>query len=373
MARETKIGLVVGLAFIICFAVILANRGRPATVGAHLPYVVDRGVTGSQVAHRGDASRQAGAPANRRTAATRQAKSQSPTTESNGAAGHRGVLDEAPSSGAVVLGPDTSPERSPSPHPQPNTGSSLASQPATDRSRLLDELASQVGEGVRPTGDDRPSTNLTSEPRALAGAEPATKGPADRSGGGVESSTPVRKDSVAAVTGLRHTVASGETLWKIADRFYGARSAKVVDALHAANRSILKSPDVLRVGMELSLPPVDGFALRGSTTPGSSRALKPAAQEQRGGRTQTATGPASGPRAEPAPTTRPPEPPIRWYEVKKNDRYAGIARDVLGDAARWREIYELNKDKFPDPDRIREGVRIKIPSPHVATSEGTRH
>ena len=28
MARETKVGLVVGLAFIICFAVILANRGR---------------------------------------------------------------------------------------------------------------------------------------------------------------------------------------------------------------------------------------------------------------------------------------------------------------------------------------------------------
>ena len=36
MARETKVGLIAGLAFIICFAVILANRGqtRPLPHGA---------------------------------------------------------------------------------------------------------------------------------------------------------------------------------------------------------------------------------------------------------------------------------------------------------------------------------------------------
>ena len=28
MARETKVGLLAGLAFIICFAILLANRGR---------------------------------------------------------------------------------------------------------------------------------------------------------------------------------------------------------------------------------------------------------------------------------------------------------------------------------------------------------
>jgi nucleoid-associated protein YgaU len=47
--------------------------------------------------------------------------------------------------------------------------------------------------------------------------------------------------------------------------------------------------------------------------------------------------------------------------VRKNDRYASIARDVLGDGNRWDEIYAMNKDKFPDPHRIREGVRIKVP------------
>ena len=37
MARETKVGLLAGLAFIICFAIILSNRGqRPLT---HYPTV----------------------------------------------------------------------------------------------------------------------------------------------------------------------------------------------------------------------------------------------------------------------------------------------------------------------------------------------
>jgi hypothetical protein len=39
-----------------------------------------------------------------------------------------------------------------------------------------------------------------------------------------------------------------------------------------------------------------------------------------------------------------------------------IAREQLGDAARWKELHLLNRDKFPDPGRIREGVRIKLPA-----------
>ena len=40
MARETKVGLLAGLAFIICFAVILANRGAngpPGLTNSFLP------------------------------------------------------------------------------------------------------------------------------------------------------------------------------------------------------------------------------------------------------------------------------------------------------------------------------------------------
>jgi hypothetical protein len=50
----------------------------------------------------------------------------------------------------------------------------------------------------------------------------------------------------------------------------------------------------------------------------------------------------------------------------------GIAREQLGDVRRWREIYELNKDKFPDPQFIREGVRIKLPAAPVGAGEEER-
>ena len=38
MASETKVGLLVGLGFIVCFAVSLANRGREEQISAQLPY-----------------------------------------------------------------------------------------------------------------------------------------------------------------------------------------------------------------------------------------------------------------------------------------------------------------------------------------------
>jgi hypothetical protein len=45
----------------------------------------------------------------------------------------------------------------------------------------------------------------------------------------------------------------------------------------------------------------------------------------------------------------------------------------LGDAGRWRELHELNKDKFPNPQSIREGVRIKLPAAKVLASAEGRH
>ncbi len=39
MASETKVGVVAGLAFIICFAVILANRGRQTVTDAPASYL----------------------------------------------------------------------------------------------------------------------------------------------------------------------------------------------------------------------------------------------------------------------------------------------------------------------------------------------
>lgn len=51
--------------------------------------------------------------------------------------------------------------------------------------------------------------------------------------------------------------------------------------------------------------------------------------------------------------------PSTTYTVRKGDTLSTIARAKLGDAARWREIAELNE--LPDPDDITVGQALKLP------------
>lgn len=55
-----------------------------------------------------------------------------------------------------------------------------------------------------------------------------------------------------------------------------------------------------------------------------------------------------------------PKPSIE-YTIKQNDTLAHIAKCVLGDESRWREIYALNKDRISDPNLIYVGQTIRLP------------
>jgi nucleoid-associated protein YgaU len=50
------------------------------------------------------------------------------------------------------------------------------------------------------------------------------------------------------------------------------------------------------------------------------------------------------------------------YVVKEGDSLSKIAKEVLGDASRWKEIFEANKDQVKDPNLIRVGQELRIPS-----------
>jgi nucleoid-associated protein YgaU len=63
---------------------------------------------------------------------------------------------------------------------------------------------------------------------------------------------------------------------------------------------------------------------------------------------------------------RPSETPraSRTYRVKAGDSFYRIARDVLGDASRWKELFELNKDLVKgDPKRLQVDQVIVLPHP----------
>jgi nucleoid-associated protein YgaU len=50
------------------------------------------------------------------------------------------------------------------------------------------------------------------------------------------------------------------------------------------------------------------------------------------------------------------------YTVKSGDTLSGIAKAHLGNANAYMKIFEANRDQLSDPDKIKPGQVLKIPS-----------
>lgn len=59
------------------------------------------------------------------------------------------------------------------------------------------------------------------------------------------------------------------------------------------------------------------------------------------------------------------------YTVIKGDNLHKIAKKTLGDASRWREIYELNKDSIKNPNLIYPDQELQLPTNRNGTIKET--
>ncbi|WP_313348853.1 LysM peptidoglycan-binding domain-containing protein [Stenotrophomonas sp.] len=50
------------------------------------------------------------------------------------------------------------------------------------------------------------------------------------------------------------------------------------------------------------------------------------------------------------------------YTVKSGDSLSKIAKNELGDANAWTQIFEANRDVLDDPDKIFPGQTLKLPA-----------
>ncbi len=308
MARETKVGLLAGLAFIICFAIILANRGREDSMVPARSVLSDGG--------------------GQLPAALQQLGSRSRE-------------------------PVTNPIRQEAPRPT-GLNPNAMDAPATPTSPVGSSPA--LGHAAPATTDTTQRTLASllqeSTPPAAAVFQPLTTSSAPRIDSVVDSisSSPSGK---AAPGGRPYTVVPGDTLSKIARAHLGNKSRSTVDAIFEANRSVLQNPNDLRTGLVLTLPALEGKGAASPVDPPATVLASVPTQPPR--RAEEGSSPTKKTAVKPAAG-------FRWYQVKKNDRYVSIAKEQLGDGGRWRELHEINKDKFPDPQMIREGVRIKLPA-----------
>ncbi len=139
--------------------------------------------------------------------------------------------------------------------------------------------------------------------------------------------SPVEKPVFATPASERtYEVRSGESLSSICQQAYGTASLTAALAAHNG----ISDPDRVWAGRRLSLPAADVLTGGGDTaaTPGDV------------------------------------ETPARWgtYRIKEGDSLSEIAREFMGSAGRWRQLYELNRHAISDPDSIRAGTVLKVPS-----------
>ena len=71
------------------------------------------------------------------------------------------------------------------------------------------------------------------------------------------------------------------------------------------------------------------------------------------------------PAAEPLTTVIPasdiPAPEAQYYVIESGDTLGGIAKEFLGSASRYPEIFEANREVIQDPNKIFPGQKIRIP------------
>lgn len=52
---------------------------------------------------------------------------------------------------------------------------------------------------------------------------------------------------------------------------------------------------------------------------------------------------------------------VQTHTVVSGDTLSKIAQKVYGDANRWRDLFEANRDQLDNPDLIKPGQVLKIP------------
>ena len=135
------------------------------------------------------------------------------------------------------------------------------------------------------------------------------------------SSSKGSRDAAIETSSTTYTVQSGDSLWKIAVKFFG--DGNQWRKIYEDNKDVLSDPNKIRAGQVLKIIV--------TTVTGTSD--------------RTAAGVAED----------------GTYTVQPGDSLWKIAAKVYGNGRRWNKIYEANSDKISDASKIRVGQVLVIP------------
>lgn len=163
------------------------------------------------------------------------------------------------------------------------------------------------------------------------------------------SSNPIATLRPEAHTARQHKVATGESYWSISKSQYG--SSRYFAALAEWNKTRIPDPRKLAAGTIIDLPAAkDLEPLVASASP-NGPAPPTSTDTGANGFFKTASGEAR-------------------YRVGPNETLTGIAQKTLGRASRWRQIYAMNGDLLRSPEKIGQGVVLRLPPDSLQVAGG---
>jgi len=317
MKRDSKIGLLVGLAFIILFGIILSEKG--ANPGEF--------TTPPSIAYK---------PVVELVPRTNPSLIGQPTTMSHlradPAAGLRETRPDQPASQPAANDTAAPPRPAGNPDPSP------AGNP--DKPIPTPKLRMQIERGPTRQFAQVPAPEPTGEAK-----QPEVVRVVEHE----HIAQVLEKPPVVTPRALReYEVQPKETLGDICHRFYPGQAYKMIKEVMALNN--IEKAESLRAGQTVKLP----------EAPPVEPASTPAGQFTNAVKLVEIKTP-------PAPVTPeiakapPADKDVKWYTVQSNDTLTKIARRLYGKDNAWQALYELNKDVISDPHRIRSGIRIRLP------------
>lgn len=239
-----------------------------------------------------------------------------------------------PQAEPVRTPPQTEPARTVQNIPQPpavTPDKTTADKPA-DSSMIADLVKPQedqtsrtLAENDKPTTSTPPVAPPKTDPKPIVSTPPPAATPQV-----VKQPERPRMET--------HTVRAGDTLQSLAKAYYGDQ--RYVKVLQDANPQVTNGAS-LAVGGVINIPDApDG-------PPPTDAQASTAGAAKTANATQPPAGDATG----------------RTHKVVNGDTLYEIAQSTLSQGSRWKEIYELNKDRIgKDPAALKVGQVLKLPA-----------
>lgn len=299
MTRETKIGLLVGLAFIIVIGVLLSDHLTSATNPQMSKEMVGIGTrVGDSLATPG------------------------------GYNPNKNIQITPPGD---VLPPAQVPTR------YETTPRPVEANPA------IVDIGSPTGAERQPieiVAIDPRTTTTTLPPVRIIDAAP------------VVTPFPVGPARLSAATELaaprrEHKAVAGDTVSKMAYKYYGKNTKELRDLISKANASLQRTPDRIVVGQVYVIPPAPSAGQNTVATSTVGEAMMASATTQPTGSATAAAG------------------SVKIYTVKANDSLWRIATEQCHDINAAKEIQALNKDVLKGSNKLQIGMKLKLPEKKV--------